>query len=178
MTALTLADGPQTLEHLPEIQAVYSAAFPGYDLNDHRARTTSQASAPGFAAVLAHDDGHLVGVVYGLPLSAGTSWWHGLEPAPADGWATETGSRTFALIDVAVLPTHRGEGVGRRLVNALLAERPEARATLATNPARPEVQAMWERWGWKKVGRAPGGPGETQPWYDLYVLELPATSSR
>ena len=60
--------------------------------------------------------------------------------------------------------------------------RSEERATLATAPKDRLVQAMYERWGWRKVGAVPGGEHATEPEFDLYVIDLrevdEATSSR
>lgn len=84
----------------------------------------------------------------------------------------ETGTRTFAVIDLAVLPAHRGHGLARRLLDALLRDRPEQRATLATSPNKTGIQQMYERWGWHCVGRVPGGEGATQRAFDLYVIAL------
>ncbi|GAA4143711.1 GNAT family N-acetyltransferase [Actinomadura keratinilytica] len=174
-------DGAGTRSCFAEIQAVYAEAFPDYDLADHERRTSRQTESSGFEAVIARIDRVLVGFVYGLPLSAGTGWWAGLEPPPPPGFTTETGARTFAVIDLAVTPSCRGRGIGRRLMDELLRPRREDRATLATAPHERQVQQMYERWGWRKVGRAPGGVGETEPWFDLYVIALrpePASSSR
>jgi GNAT superfamily N-acetyltransferase len=183
MTDVELAhlDGPATLGILDEIQAVYTLAFPGYSLDDHTMRTTNQAKLPGFETVTARRGGHLIGFAYGLPLSERTTWWRDLDPPRPADWTKETGTRTFALIDLAVHPDEQGTGLGKRLANELLGSRREDRATLATNPNKPDVQRMYERWGWSKVGRVPGGPGTTQPVYDLYVIALresPDSNSR
>lgn len=165
-------DGPETLKRLEQIQQVYATAFPSYDLDDYRWRTSRQAESPGFGTVIAQTADVLAGFIYGLPLNEQTGWWNGLQPSPEDGFTTETGARTFAVIDLAVLPTHRGHGLGRQLIDELLKSRPEERATLATDPREKAVQAMYERWGWRKAGRAPGSARETVPEFDLYVRAL------
>jgi GNAT superfamily N-acetyltransferase len=128
----------------------------------------------GFEAVAARRDRGLAGFAYGAPLSTGSPWWDGLDPSPPEGFTAETGGRTFAVIDLAVRPSHRGSGLGRLLLDDLLAARPEERATLATAPHEHEVRAMYRRWGWRHVGRTPGGEGETEPWFELYVSALRA----
>jgi GNAT superfamily N-acetyltransferase len=168
---LDTLDGPATRAQLEEIQQVYAAAFPDYDLGDHQQRTLRQAESPGFTTVTARVRGELAGFANGLPLRS-PAWWDGLEPPPDAGFTTETGTRTFAVIDLAVLPSQRGQGLGRRLMDELLQGRTEERATLATSPREPDVQAMYERWGWRKAGRTPGGEGETEPDFDLYVIAL------
>jgi ribosomal protein S18 acetylase RimI-like enzyme len=166
-------DSARTRERLDEIQAVYATAFPHYDLGDHKRRTLGQTASSGFEAVTAQVQDALVGFIYGLPLSPRSGWWTDLDPTPPDGFTTETGGRTFAVIDLAVLPAHRSHGLGRRLMDELLRGRPEERATLATSPREQELQQMYERWGWRRAGRVPGAEGETQPSYDLYVIALP-----
>jgi ribosomal protein S18 acetylase RimI-like enzyme len=110
--------------------------------------------------------------VYGLPLVA-NSWWDELEPPPAESSFTdENGRRTFVVIDLAVLPSHRRQGLGRRLVDELLRGRPEERATLSTTPSDTVVQEMYQRWGWQMVGKRPGGPGTTEPEFNIYVIAL------
>ncbi|ROO88991.1 acetyltransferase (GNAT) family protein [Actinocorallia herbida] len=171
-------DGPSTLAVLAEIQRVYAAAFPGHPLTGHARRAGQAAASPGFATVTARERGRLVGFACGLPLQAPTTWWHGLRPARPPSWTTETGARTFAVLDLGVLPAHRGTGTGRRLVDGLLAYRAEERATLATAPDKPDIQRMYQRWGWRLVGRVPGGPEEAQPFYYLYVLPLRVRTTR
>lgn len=173
------ADGTRT--RLGEIEAGYTEAFPDYDLGDYRARMDHLLTRPGFEAVTAHQGGELAAFVYGAPLATGSRWWDGLDPEPPAGFTAENGRRTFAVIDLAVRPSYRRQGLARRLLDELLAGRPEERATLATAPHEREVQAMYRRWGWRHAGRTPGGEGETEPWFDLYVIALgsaaPDTSS-
>ncbi|GAA2626519.1 hypothetical protein GCM10010411_74330 [Actinomadura fulvescens] len=155
-----------------QIQTVYAAAFPEYSLDGHRDRTFRQLKVPGFETVTARSNGALIGFVYGLPLGEATGWWRGLEPPRAADYTAETGARTFAVIDLAVLPEYRGRGLARRLMDELLQGRTEERATLATSPGKPDIQRMYQRWGWREVGRVPGGEGATQTAFDLYVISL------
>ncbi|WP_345432042.1 GNAT family N-acetyltransferase [Actinoallomurus vinaceus] len=170
--ALLHLDGPATMNRLDEIRKVYATAFPGNSVEDHQWRTSRQANSPGFETVIAQLDGRIIGFVYGLPLAAGSGWWNGLTPDPGDGFTAETGTRTFAVIDLAVLPDHRGQGLGRRLMDELLRGRHEDRATLATDPAETDNQAMYDRWGWRPAGQVPGGEHETSAAFDLYVIAL------
>ena len=170
-------DGTATLDRFDEIQQAYAEAFPGYSLDDHRWRTSRQANAPGFETVIAHVDGQIIGFAYGLPLAATAGWWDGLSPDPGPDFVRETGDRTFAVIDLAVLPASRGQGLGRRIMGELLRGRHEERATLASNPAKPENQVMYERWGWRVAGRTPGGERTTATAFDIYVIALRAPDS-
>ncbi|GAA1696329.1 hypothetical protein GCM10009745_47940 [Kribbella yunnanensis] len=45
----------------------------------------------------------------------------------------------------------RGRGHSRQLVDALLASRPEAFASLTSRPGA-QAHAMYQRWGWEKIG--------------------------
>ncbi|QFG22355.1 GNAT family N-acetyltransferase [Actinomadura sp. WMMB 499] len=164
--------GTEAQQRLGEIEPLYAEAFPESDLDDYRWRMRRQMASPGFEAVTARQAAALTGFVYGLPLPAGTTWWDGLEPAAPAGFTTETGARTFAVIDLAVRRTHRGRGLGRRLLDELLAGRTEERATLATAPHEQANQEMYRRWGWRQVGRVPGGAKETLAAFDLYAIDL------
>ncbi|MFG2002279.1 GNAT family N-acetyltransferase [Spirillospora sp. NPDC048911] len=151
---------------------VYAESQTEEDFANFRARGAAQFQGAGFDLVTVRVDGDLVGFAYGLTLRAGSGWWRGLEPAPEQGFTEETGVRTFALIELAVLPEHRKKGLGRLLVDELLARRDEERATLATDPREADVQKMYERWGWRKAGRVPAASDAPVPHFDLYVLPL------
>jgi GNAT superfamily N-acetyltransferase len=66
----------------------------------------------------------------------------------------------------------RGEGVGRRLMDLLLAGRPEPWAVLAANPATL-ARRIYQRWGWRPLGpiRPAGMPA-------MEVLGLPLCRGR
>jgi hypothetical protein len=59
------------------------------------------------------------------------------------------------------------------LQDAMLAQRHEERATLATGPQADAARALYERWGWQAVGTIPGKSSSYFSEYTLYVLPLP-----
>ncbi|MDI3422898.1 GNAT family N-acetyltransferase [Streptomyces luteolus] len=116
---------------------------------------------PGFVCVIGYDSGEPVGFAYGAPLAAGSPWWAKVEGLD-DDFRTETGKRTFAVSEVMVLPKWRGQSISHTLHEALLDGRPEQRSTLLVDRDHPKVQALYESWGYAKVG-------ETQPFNDAPV---------
>ena len=47
-----------------------------------------------------------------------------------------------------------------------------------TGPGADAARAIYERWGWQKIGVVPGTPGDYFSEYTLYVLPLPLTPTR
>ncbi len=116
------------------------------------------------------------GSAYGRPLAEDTKWWDNfLEPVPVEVTSERSG-RTFAVIDFGVAGSYRGRGLGRRLLDALLAGRSEERATLAVEPEADASQGIYQHLGWQVVGRLEGAPGDTAPYFDIYVLPLDQAS--
>ncbi|MFK0289801.1 GNAT family N-acetyltransferase [Streptomyces sp. NPDC090442] len=104
------------------------------------------SARPGFDCVVGCDDGEPVGFGYGAPAAEGHEWWRGsLDPAPAD-------PRTFALSELMVRSQWRKTGMAQQLHEALLAERPETLAALLVDSDHPKVEALYESWGYRKVG--------------------------
>lgn len=166
-------------ELLDELCALYDEVFsqpPFFWLEDesqlHRDRLLRLLTDSTFGLVVARDsDDELVGFAYGFTLSAETKRWQELsEPLPADA-AAEWPGRTFVLFDYAVRAAVRGQGVGRRLHDQLLASRGEQRATLTVQPTAVDTQAIYRRWGWRKVGQLEGGPGAAAPVFDVYLRD-------
>src|SRR5207248_3279873 len=101
-----------------------------------------------------------------------TSWWrHLTTPLPGDVTAEHPG-RTFALTELLVRAAWRRQGIGRALHDAVLADRPEERATLAVPPAAAAAQQALHAWGWQKVART-RGPRPGSPVSDVFVTPLP-----
>ncbi|MGI5214708.1 GNAT family N-acetyltransferase [Plantactinospora sp. CA-290183] len=118
-------------------------------------RLRQQLVRPGFTLVTAHLGGPMVGIAFGLPFPAGR-WWAGEStPPPAEVLA----AARFAVVDLDVRSACRNRGIGRALLDELLAGRPERYAMLSTMPHSP-ARLMYQRWGWRQVAvsRPPGGP--------------------
>ncbi len=65
---------------------------------------------------------------------------------------TEHDTRTFALCEVMVREDFRGTGTARTLHEELLSHRIEERSNLLVDEEHPKVLALYERWGYTKMG--------------------------
>lgn len=174
LTHHTSTEGPRLLDELCAVYAdAYGVELDGEKVGAFRNRATKALDRPRYGLLTAQDGEQMVGFVFGYTLPAGTYWWDGLTPAPAAGFTTEDGTRTFALAEIEVRAAWQGKGVGRALHDAMLAERHEERATLATGPQADAARALYERWGWRAVGTIPGKTSSYFSEYTLYVLRLP-----
>ncbi|WP_435059577.1 GNAT family N-acetyltransferase [Streptomyces sp. bgisy060] len=101
---------------------------------------------PGFACVIGYDGDEPVGFAYGAPAAPGREWWreHLSEP-PAD-------ASTFSVSELMVRPAWRKTGTAERLHAALIEDRPEALAVLLVDPDHPKVEALYEAWGYRRIG--------------------------
>lgn len=138
----------------------------------HRKMLRSLLTEPSFGIVTAKENGKLVGFAYGYTLPVTTRWWIGFHETLPPELTKERDGRTFALIDLAVQERWRTQGVGRQLIDTLLASRSEERATLSVQPTATGTQAFYNRLGWQKVGRTDAPPGAVSPAFDVYVIEL------
>lgn len=164
-------------EIIDEMCAVYADAY-GVGPDEQkttafRSRAVKAMGRAGYDLVTARAGGQLVGFAFGYPLPDGdTYWWQGLRPDPPAGFTEENGHRTFVLAEIEIRRPWQGSGLGQAVSSALTAGRPEERATLAANPAASPTHAIYEHWGWRKVGQVPGTSGDYYDAYDLFVLPL------
>lgn len=147
--------GTETLELVSRIKSLYVNAYsePPYEMSDEdieqfEIRITKHAGLDGFVMVAGELDRRLVGFSYGFTFPPGR-WWTGVktDAPPAD----VASGPLFAVIELGVHTEFRGHGFSRQLVGALLADRPEAFASLISRPGT-QAHAMYQRWGWKKAG--------------------------
>lgn len=120
---------------------------------------------PRFACVIAFHGEEAVGFAYGAPALDGREWWREhVRPAPEK-------SLTFAYSELAVGTKWRKKGVAEQLSRALLGRRDEDFAVLLVDVEHPRVQALYESWGFRKVGQR--RPFADSPVYAVMLAELP-----
>ena len=163
-----------------DLRAVYAGVFSlppyneGLELADEFLdRLAEDSKRPGFSLVAACGGGRplgLVGFAYGYTMPAG-EWWDGTDcPPPEEVKAADK----IAVMEWAVLPDRRGAGIGRRLLDQLLAGRREQWATLSVNPAA-DARVIYDRWGWRQVASI--RPGR-MPGMAVMLLELPGPAEQ
>lgn len=119
---------------------------------------------PEFDCVIAFDGDSPVGFAYGAPASAHREWWREHMEAPPR-------SRTFAYSELAVRTGYRKTGLAQHLTRELLDARAEDLAVLLVDTEHPRVQALYESWGFSKVGERQ--PFPDSPLFAVMLAELP-----
>lgn len=155
-----------------QFKAIYAAVFslPPYNEGPEMADkfvgwVRDESAEPGFDFIEAVEYGVSIGFAYGYAQPTG-KWWRGADkPAPPEVRA----GPTFAVMEWAVLPDQRGKGIGRALMDELLARRTEPYAVLTVNPAA-EARRLYERLGWQHV--ASTKPGNSRSGMDVMLLRL------
>ncbi|MFF4409761.1 GNAT family N-acetyltransferase [Streptomyces sp. NPDC001404] len=126
---------------------------------------------PGWDCVVGYDADQAAGFAYGAPLAPGTPWWAKVTPRLAPDFTRESGDRTFAVSEVMVRPQWRKTGTAAQIHEELLRARPEERATLFVNSDHAKVQALYEDWGYKTVGKSQ--PYPDSPLFTVMLRPLP-----
>jgi GNAT superfamily N-acetyltransferase len=176
--AVRLGDGSTAATLFEQIRRVYDEVFsePPYIWDDeeperHRERLSRLMADPTFGLTVAHDGPDLVGFAYGRTVPVDNprlvNFMDPLPPGMADEWE----GRTFILVDLAVTRRMRGQRIGRRLVETLVASRAEERAILGAEPQATESQAFYTHLGWQNIGRR-REVGNVVPFYYIYLLPL------
>jgi GNAT superfamily N-acetyltransferase len=177
LTHHTSAEALRLMDELCEVYADAYGAVPGEDTHQKssafRERATAALRGVNYSLVTAYVGDELVGFAFGYSLQPERGWWDGLQPPPPGGFTEETGSRTVVLAEIEVRRAWQGKGLGRAVHDAFLSQRSEERATLASNPQAADTHALYEHWGWQKMGIVPGKPGAYYREYVRFVLSLP-----
>ncbi|MEU1815119.1 GNAT family N-acetyltransferase [Streptomyces roseifaciens] len=134
----------------------------------------AQAKRPGMRLVLAREGDEVIGFTYGFLLSSDTGWWSSVQKPLSSDFTREDGTRTWAIIELAVRKPWRRRGIATDLHARLLEGLSTQRVTLTVRP-EPEAapaQSAYAKWGYRKVGRS--HPWEDAPFYEALVLDLMA----
>jgi GNAT superfamily N-acetyltransferase len=136
-----------------EVAALYVVAYdepqiPGtvVHIDEFTQRTHEQATRQGFTLITArHINGTLVGFSFGFRFEPG-QWWRDSPPPPTD----LLDQAKFAIIELVVREDSRGQGLSRRLIQAVTEARPESIATLWSDP-KDLARSIYDHWGWTQV---------------------------
>jgi ribosomal protein S18 acetylase RimI-like enzyme len=172
-----LLDGAQAAAYAEGLLALHAEVY-GEQSDDGFARRFGVLRRqPGFVLAEARHGGYLVGYAFGVPLRPSTSWWRQLTTPLPEEVTTEHPGRTFALVEVAVRPSWRRQGIAETLHDLILEDRPEERATLTVPPTAIPAQNAFRKWGWRKIARThddrPGSPVS-----DVLIIPLPVEKVR
>ncbi|WP_329077074.1 GNAT family N-acetyltransferase [Streptomyces niveus] len=127
--------------------------------------------------IIARDGDETAGFIYGYLLPAYTSWWNNVLTPLSKDFTREDGTRTWAIIQLAVRKPWRRQGVAARLHAELIHGLDVERVTLTVRP-EPEAeaaQAAYAKWGYREVGTS--HPWEEAPFYTAMVLPLKAPAA-
>jgi GNAT superfamily N-acetyltransferase len=173
-------DTARSTARLDDVMDVYRAAFLDvHETDPVRARAERKAYAsrhltsPGFTLVAALDAAdRLVGVGYGHRGTPG-QWWHDVvRHAVAAQHGEQTAAAVlddcFEVVELHVLPSHQGHGLGGRLLAELTAGRPEATTALSAldddESRRGAARRLYAREGFGPVLERFRFPGVVTPY--------------
>lgn len=147
MGKITFTLAPFTVDspYLEDAVRVYAETWPD-DSEEIRTFIQRYATYPDFHGQVALVEDKVIGMGFGHRSRPG-DWWH-------DRVAVQLGSDypalqdAWVLVELVVLETYRGAGIGSALHNALLASQPCSRALLSTEVNNTVARLLYERLGW------------------------------
>ncbi|MFE5594804.1 GNAT family N-acetyltransferase [Streptomyces sp. NPDC056549] len=128
-----------------------------YAISSFGERLDRHGAEDGFQAVLAYEEDHPVGYVYGNRIRKGDRYWRRMTPPPCEKY---TAYSAVALKEIGVRPARRGTGMARRVHDAFLSCRDEHYVTLMVNEAAGDgkVHALYRAWGYEDLGHSQPSP--------------------
>jgi ribosomal protein S18 acetylase RimI-like enzyme len=177
VTELARLAGPGTAAVSDQLVAVYRAAMAAPPFFETELETgwfshelAGEVAEAGFRCWVAGDGDRTVGFAYGFPThEVPADGWYGslhqaVGPDAAEHWLVGQ----FAVVWIAVHPDWRGRGLGRRLLERLLAGAGTDRAWLVTHDLDTPARSLYRSLGFRELGRGPLG------WHDADRLVLGA----
>jgi len=153
-TVIKLLHGPEASGYGDLVWPCYEAAFGDFsDLETWRRDLFDRhAARDGYRLAVALDGDLVAGFAWGY-LGRRGQYWPDLvcKVLPRDVTDAWVGGH-FEFVELAVLPSHRRQGLGLRLHDALLAGvSQDCLLSTADDPSDPAVR-LYERRGWQKLG--------------------------
>jgi len=126
----------------------------------------SHVGRSGFVGVLARAGDEVVGFGYGYHGRSG-DWWHdvvarALGRREARDWLTDS----FELAELHVLPSHHGVGIGRRILDAVLAQAQGTTVVLSTHDRESPARRLYRSVGFDDLLTGFVFPGSSE----VYVV--------
>jgi ribosomal protein S18 acetylase RimI-like enzyme len=149
MSESSLRLEPYTVESafLNEIVDVYVQVFQEEWQLSYDFITRYATTYPDFRGLVALLGRHVIGMGFGTRFVAGNWWCDKVaaqvgagHPALQDAWV---------LVQLGVLVSYRGEGIGSMLLTRLLELQPCPRTLLSTQVANTGARRLYERHGWQ-----------------------------
>jgi ribosomal protein S18 acetylase RimI-like enzyme len=121
---------------------------------------TAHLDRSGLRAAAAYDAEELVGVAYGY-VGAPGQWWHDqVRAAMTSDVAEQWLDGAFEVCELHVRPAAQGRGLGRALLDRLLAGPPTPTAVLTTPDKETRARAFYRAAGWQDLVRGLMFPGD------------------
>ena len=164
---------------IEEVLDVYAEAMdvPRRLAGGRRSILAGHLDRPGLRAIGARDaGGRLVGIAYGY-VGAPGQWWHdqvrgalsrSLGPEEAGSWL----EGAFEVCELHVRPGSQGTGLGRELLDALLAGTSAPVALLTTPDHETRARGFYRAAGWRDLVRRLRFPGDPRE-FAVLGLRLP-----
>lgn len=170
---------PAFVHAIPALLEVYEAAMrpPPEQLPGRSAAMRGHALHQGFRCVVATRDDRAVGFAYAFHGAEG-QWWHdvvteGIRTRGRRGHLRRYLTDPLEIAEVHVHPDAQNQGIGRRMLYLLCAERPERTAVLSTRSGPSPARHLYRSCGFVELLDPfffPGSPGRP---FSIMAARLP-----
>ena len=179
MSRVVVWDAAVLRDSMEEVLDVYAEAMevPRRLAGGRRSILAGHLGREGLRAIGARDGtGRLVGIAYGY-VGAPGQWWHdqvraalsrALAPEQVGSWL----DGAFEVCELHVRPAFQGSGLGRELLDALLAGAPAPVALLTTPDRETRARGFYRAAGWTDLVRRLRFPGDPRE-FAVLGLRLP-----
>ena len=149
MARIEVLDAAGFAPHVKTAAHIYGAAMQrGPEMVVQRCEIMhTHLSRRGYLAVVALDDDEPVGFGYGY-LGRRGEWWHDIV---VDALGRDLGDRwmadAFELAELHVLPAHQGQGLGRRVLDEVVARAGGSTIVLSTHDRESPARSLYRSAG-------------------------------